>query len=155
MPFKVTETDKNIRIHDRMSDQRSFAVFSVYYRNLYLICSSKSISNNNLAACSNGIKTIEVCTVQMLQSILSASRVKSVAVCQKWQPALFFAEICHSFCIVRAKKCQVSQLTEMHLNGYKFSVHVNVSDSGSNTELFQLIKLTGSHRTTKICKINC
>ena len=84
MPFKVTETDKNIRIHDRMSDQRSFAVFSVYYRNLYLICSSKSISNNDLAACSNGIKTIEVGTVQMLQRILSTSRIKSVAVCQEW-----------------------------------------------------------------------
>ena len=117
--------------------------------------SAKSITDNDLAACCNCIKAIQICTVQMLQCIFSAARIQSIAVCQKGQSALLFAQICHCLCIVRTKESQISQLTKMHLDGYKLAFHINIPDSGCNTKLFQLVNLASANRASKIRKINC
>ena len=71
----------------------------------------------------------------MFQCILSASRIKCITVCQKWHTTLLFAQVCNNFCIIRAKKCHISKLTKMHLNCYKFSIHINIIDTGCHTEL--------------------
>ena len=55
---------------------------------------------------------------------------------------------------VRTKEGEISELTEMHFDRDEFSVHVNVFDSCSNAELFQLVQLAGSNRTPEIGKIN-
>ena len=83
MALKMGQTDKNIRVHDRMSDQRRLAVLTVYDRYLDLIRSAQSVSDQNLTSGGNTVESVQVRTLQMLQRILSASRVKSVAVCQK------------------------------------------------------------------------
>ena len=155
MSLEVCKADKNIRIHNGTSDQGCLTVFSVCHRHLYLVCSAKSITDNDLAACCNCIKAIQICTVQMLQCIFSAARIQSIAVCQKGQSALLFAQICHCLCIVRTKESQISQLTKMHLDGYKLAFHINIPDSGCNTKLFQLVNLAGANRASKIRKINC
>ena len=78
------QTDKNIRVHDRMSDQRRLAVLTVYDRYLDLIRSAQSVSDQNLTSGGNTIESVQVRTIQMLQRILSASRVKRITVSQKW-----------------------------------------------------------------------
>ena len=90
----------------------------------------------------------------MIQSIFSAARIQGVAVGQKRHAALFLTEIRNGFRVVRTKEGEISELTEMHFDRDKFSVHVNVFDSCSNAELFQLVQLAGSNRTPEIGKIN-
>ena len=64
-----------------MSDQCCFTVFSIYYRHFHFIRTSQSVTNDDLTSGSDGVKTIHVRTIQMLQGIFPASRVKGVAVC--------------------------------------------------------------------------
>ena len=155
MSLKMAQADKNVRIHDRMSDQSRFAVFSVYNRNFYFIRSSQAISDDNLTSGRSCIKTIEICTVQMFQCILSASRIQCITVCQKRHSALLLAQICDYLCIIWSKESHISKLSEMHLDGYEFSIHIDIFDSCGNAEFFQFVQLTGSHRATKISEINC
>ena len=75
MAFEMAQTDKNICVHDRMANQCCFAVFSVDNRNLNFIGSSQSISDDNLASCGNGIESIQIRTVKVLQGIFSAARI--------------------------------------------------------------------------------
>ena len=75
MAFEVAQTDKNICVHDCMANQCCFAIFSVDNRNFDFIGSSHSISNDNLASCGNGIESIQIRTVKMLQGIFSAARI--------------------------------------------------------------------------------
>ena len=154
MSLKMAQADKNVRIHDRMSDQSRFAVFSVYNRNFYFIRSSQAISDDNLTSGRSCIKTIEICTVQMFQCILSASRIQCITVCQKRHSALLLAQICNYLCIIWSKKSHISKFTKMHLDRHKLSIHINVFDAGSNTKFFQLVQLAGPYRTAKIGKIN-
>ena len=42
----------------------------------------------------------------------------------------------------------------MHFDCDEFSFHINIFDAGSDTEFFQLVKLTRSNRTSKVGKIN-
>ena len=75
MAFEMAQTDKNICVHDCMANQCCFAIFSVDNRNFDFIGSSHSISDDNLASCGNGIESIQIRTVKMLQGIFSAARI--------------------------------------------------------------------------------
>ena len=154
MSLKVTQTDKNVRIHDRMSDQSRLAVFSVYNRNFYFIRSPQTISDNNLTSGCSCVKTIQICAVQMFQCILSASRIQRVTVCQERHSALLPAQICDYFCIVWPKESHIPQFSKMHFYCHKLSIHIDIFDTGGNTEFFQLVQLAGPYRTAKISKIN-
>ena len=68
MAFEMAQTDK-------MANQCCFAIFSVDNRNFDFIGSSHSISDDNLASCGNGIESIQIRTVKMLQGIFSAARI--------------------------------------------------------------------------------
>ena len=154
MSFKMTQTDEDICIHDRMSDQCSLTVLSIHNRNFHFICSTQSVTDDNLTSGCSRVESVEICTVQMLQCVLSASRIQSIAVCQKRHSSLFFTQISNNFRIVRAKKSQVPQFSKMHLDCYKFSIHIDIFDTCCDTEFFQLDQLAGSYRTSKVCKIN-
>ena len=154
MSFEMTQADENIRIHDRMSDQCSLTVLSIDDRNFHLIRSAQSITDDDLTSGCDRVKSIQIRAVQMLQCILSASRIQGITVCQKWHSALFLTQICNHFCIIRAQESQVSQLSKMHLDRNKFSIHIDIFNACRDTEFFQLIQLTGSYRTSEIRKIN-
>ena len=114
-----------------------------------------TVTDDDLASGCDRVKSVKICTVQMLQCILSASRIKSITICQERHSALLLTKICDYLCIVRTKECHISKLSEMHLDGYEFSIHIDIFDSCGNAEFFQFVQLAGSHRTTKISEINC
>ena len=58
MSLKMTQADKNICIHDCMSDQCGLAILTIHYRYLYFIRTSHAITDNDLASCCNRIKSI-------------------------------------------------------------------------------------------------
>ena len=154
MTLKMAQTDKNICIHDCVSDVCSLAVLAIYNRNFYLICSANSIRNNNLTTGRNCIKSIQVRTVEMLQRIFPASRIQCIAVGKKWLATLLLTQICDYLRVVRPQERHVAKLSEMHLDRNKFSVHIDVFDACRNTEFSELIKLARADRAAKIGKIN-
>ena len=154
MTFEMRQTDKNVCIHDRMTDEGCLTVFTVYYRHFHLVCSTKSVTNDHMTACSDGVKSVQRSTVQMIQCILSAAWIQCVTVCQERFTALFLTEVCHNLCIVRAKESHISQFSEVHLDSNKLTFHIHIFDACCNAELFQFIQPAGSNRTTKVCKIN-
>ena len=74
----------------------------------------------------------------MLQGILSTARIHGVAVRQERLSTQLLYHIGNRFGVVRAKIADVAQLTEMHLDGNKFTVHVQISNAGLFDEFFQL-----------------
>ena len=58
MSLKMTQADKNICIHDCMSDQCGLAILTIHYRYFYFIRTSHAITDNDLASCCNRIKSI-------------------------------------------------------------------------------------------------
>ena len=132
MSLEVAETDKNICVHDSMADQGSFTVFSVHYRNFYFIGSSNSVTDDDLTSGCDRVKSIKICTVQMLQCVLSTSRIKGITICQ--EPVSYthldvykrqLQKCCHSTLCVEVSCCYrflLSNLTAVsytHLDVYK------------------------------------
>ena len=75
MAFKMCQADKYISVHDRMSDESCFAVFSVYDRNFDFIGSAETVTDDDLASGGDRVETVQVCTVEVIQGIFSASRI--------------------------------------------------------------------------------
>ena len=125
MAFKMCQRNKYIRIHNCASYISFFAVFTVRNRHDDVISSAKTVSDNDLTTCSNRIKAVNICAVHMFKRILAASRIQSVAIGKKRQPALLFDNIGNSLGIIGPKVCKVSEFTEMHLDRHELTVHID------------------------------
>ena len=73
--------------HYGTADVCFFTVFAVNDGNRYIIRSFKTVGYDYLTSGSNGIETVDVCAVQMLERMLSAARIESVAIRQKRKSA--------------------------------------------------------------------
>ena len=63
MTFEMGQADKDVGVHNRVSDEGRLAVLSVYDRNFHLVGSSKTVTDDDLTAGGNRVEAIEVCTV--------------------------------------------------------------------------------------------
>ena len=63
MTFEMGQADKDVGVHNRVADEGRLAVFSVYDRNLHLVSSAKTVTDDDLTAGGNRVEAIEVCTV--------------------------------------------------------------------------------------------
>ena len=133
MPFKMGKTNENISIHNGTSNSGGGAIFCIFYRNFNVICSAKSVTDNDLTACGNGVKSVQICTVHMFQGIFTASWIKSITVCKKWHAPLFLTKIGYCFCVIRTQESQISKLSKMHFDSNKFTIHVNILDPCCDT----------------------
>ena len=75
MTFEMGQTDEDICIHDSAADLCSFAILTVYNGNFDLVCSAKSIADQNLTASADGVESVQVRTIQVFQCILAAARI--------------------------------------------------------------------------------
>lgn len=106
----------------------------------------------NLATGSDGIKTVDFRTGQVLHRIASAAGVKGVAVRQERHSTQLADDISHGMHIIGAQICAVSQFTEMHLNRGKFSLKINVFDTCRPNQLLKLRALADADSGPEICK---
>ena len=133
MSFEMSKTNENISIHNGTSNSGGGAIFCIFYRNFNVICSAKSVTDNDLTACGNCVKSVQICTVHMFQSIFTTSWIKSITVGKKWHAPLFLTKIGYCFCVIRTQESQISKLSKMHFDGNKFTIHVNIFDPCCDT----------------------
>ena len=138
MPFEMRQRNEHIRIHDGLSDQRRLQILAVPDRHLHLVCPAQSVCDDDVTAGCDGIEAIQLRAGQMLECILTASRIERIAVRQKWHSAILLHNVSHCLRIIRSQERQVPEFPEMHLDGDKLSSHVNRSDSGLSNQLLQL-----------------
>ena len=74
----------------------------------------------------------------MLQGIFAAAWIECITICQKWSASQLLYHICHCLRIIRAKIADIPKLSKMHLNGSELIVHINLANSRSPDQLFQL-----------------
>ena len=154
MSFEMCKAYDNIRVHYCTSDFCGLAVLGILHRNLDLVGAAETVGNYNLTACSCRIESVVVRTVKVLQRMLSAPRIKSIAVCEERYSSLLLYKVSNRLGILRTKIREVAKLTEMHLDSNKFSFHVDVLDARGNTKPFKLFCLGSSYLDTKIRKIH-
>ena len=152
--LEMGQADKDICVHDGAADFCRLAVFAVRHRHLCFIGAAQAVRNDDLTAGGHGPEAVQLGTGEVLQCVLAAARIQGVAVGQKRQTALLLAQVSHHLGVVGAQECQIAQLTEMHLDGNEFAIHINVLDAGSNAHAAQLVQQAGAHGTAEICIID-
>ena len=63
MTFEMGQADKDVGVHNRVSNEGRLAVLSVYDRNFHLVGSAKTVTDDDLAAGGDRVEAVEVCTV--------------------------------------------------------------------------------------------
>ena len=153
MSLEMSKADEYVSVHYSTADSGSWTILCILYRNFHIIGTTKSVTDNDLTACSDGVKAIQIRTIHVLQGIFAASRIKSVTVCEKWHSAKLLTKIGYYFCIIGAQEGKVSKFSEMHFDGHEFTIHINVFDSGCNTQFFQLVQLACADFTAEVSEI--
>ena len=154
MALKMSQGNEYVSIHNGTANLGSLAVFTIFYRNFNIICTLKTVANNNLTTSGNSIKAVYVSTVHMLQGVLSAAWIKGIAVSKEWNTALLLYQISNCLGIVRAKESHVTKLAKMHFDSHELIFHVNIFKSSLDKKLFHFGQNTGANRNAKIGKIN-
>ena len=153
MSLEMSKTDEYVSVHYSTADSGSWTILCILYRNFYIICTAKSVTDNDLAASGDSIKAIQIRTIHVLQGILTASRIKGVTVSKKRHSSKLLTKIGYYFCIIGAQESKVSKLSEMHFDGNEFTIHINVFDSGCDTQLFQLVQLACADLAAEVSEI--
>ena len=97
MALEMVKGNEDVCIHNGTSYICFLKVFPIGNGNGDIVSSSKTVSYDDLAAGGNGIKTVDIGTVQMLQSVLSASGEQRITICQERKSSLVFDHI--SYCL--------------------------------------------------------
>ena len=145
--FKMCEGDEDVRIHNRPSDVSFGAVFTVRNRNKNIVGSAQAVTDEDLTSGGNGIEAVQAGAFEMFKRILAAARIKRVAVCQERHASVFFDDIRNNLCVVRAQKGEISEFSEMHLDGDELAVHVDFFHAGFFDQTGKLF----SERNTDFC----
>ena len=154
MPFEMRKADEDIRIHDGAADFRGLHIFAVLDGDIHFIRSAQTVADDDLAARRDGIEAVEIRAVHMLQRMLAAAGIECIAIREEWSAALLLDQISNHLCVLRAQKSEIAQLTKMHLDGNKFSIHVDFFDARGQTEIAQLLREARADLNPEIRKIN-
>ena len=129
MSLKMIQRDDDIGIIQGPSYVGLLAVFAVFYRDRYLICPLESVSYEHITARSHAVKSVHFGIIKMIHRILSASGIEGIAVSKKRLAPQLLYEIRYCLHIIRPEVCKVAKLAEVHLNGSKTSVEVDIRDA--------------------------
>ena len=109
-----------------------------------------TVTDDDLTSGCDRVKSVKICTVQMLQCILSASRIQRVAVRQERFGSQAAEQGCHSSCIIGTQVCQVSGFAEMDFNGSKAIFQRKLLDACPFQQAFHFIQKIGCRGGTQI-----
>ncbi len=134
MALEVGEADEDVGIHDGPANPGGLAVLAVDDGDLHVVGTPQAVADDNLTAGGDGVEAVEVGAVQVLEGVLPAAGVEGVAVGQEGETAPLLAQLGHRPGVVGTEEGQVAQLAEVHFDGDKLAVHVDVLDSGCDAE---------------------
>ena len=130
VPFEVVQADDDVRVHNGAADAGFLDVLAALHRHRDVVGAFQAVADQDGAAHRHGGKAVLPGAVQVLQRIFAAAGVKGVAVGQKRLAAQLLDHVGHRFGVVGAQKAQVAQLAEMHLDGDKLALHVDLFNAG-------------------------
>src|SRR5699024_4301334 len=154
MAFEMSQGNKNIRVHDRLSDLGFLHIFAAVYRHIGFVRTFQAVGDQDVASCGEGGETVGICAVQMIQGVFAAAYIQSVAVGEKRFSAQFLHNVGDSFRVIGAEKRQVARLSEMNLDRRIFSVKIYIRYARFFDEAFQLIEKAVVESGAHVGKIN-
>ena len=154
MTFEVRQGNKDIRIHDSTADFCFFYIFAANNRNIDIICTFQTITDQDRAASCHRCKTIFPCAVQMFQSIFTGTGIHSITVCQERFTTTSFNEFNHCSCIIGTQIAQVAQFTKMHFDGNEFTVKIDFAHTRAFHQTCQFLNTAFIQTTAEVCIIN-
>ena len=130
---------EHIGVHDSPADLCGLYVFAAFHRDLHLVIALQTIANENVAAGGVGRKAVDISRFNVIQGVLAAADIQRVAVGQERLAALTLDQVHHDLGPVGTQISQVAGLTEVHLDGHIFAIHLDVAKAGSHHKTGQLL----------------
>lgn len=137
--FKVSQADEDVSIHNGPADFSFFNVFTILDGHFDFIRTAQAVADDDLTARRDRIIAVEVGTVQVFQGMLTAARIKRIAVRQERAAAQFLDQIGNGLDILRAQRSQTAQFTEMHLDGNEFPFKINLFNASFLAKFLQFL----------------
>ena len=138
MSLEVGQADEHVGIHDGTADEGFLRVLAAFHGYGNVVGTLQTIGDDDRAAGGKRREAILPRALQVFQGIFPESRVHGVAVCQEGFSAEFLDEIDDGFCVVGTEVADVAQFPEMHFDGDKLAVHVDVGHPGPAGQPLQL-----------------
>ena len=103
MSFEVVEADEHIGIHDSTANLGFLYILTTSDWHFHFVSTFQTVTNQNRTTDSERSESVFPCTIEMLQGILTATRIEGVTVGQERATTQFLHYVYHGTGIVRAK----------------------------------------------------
>ncbi len=131
------QADKNVRVHDGASDFCFLQNFPAADGNGDVVGAFESIADQNRTTGRQRRETIFPGALQMFERVFTAAHVQGVAVGQKGFATHFFDDVDDGLGIIRTQEAEVAQLTEMHFDGDKLALHIDLAHTRGADQFLQ------------------
>ena len=152
MALEVRQGDQNVCVHQRSAHEGGFAVFPVGHGNFNIVGAAQAVSNDDVAAGGDGVEAVELRIGQVVNGVGEGTGVEGVAVRQEGHAAQLLHHVGNRLHIVGAEIGTVAQLAEVHFDGDKLVVKINLFNARCADELLQLGALANPDLGPKIGK---
>ena len=144
MSLEVVEADEHIGIHHRTADLRLLYILAAHNRHFHLVGALQAVANQDRTSHGERSEAVLPSTIQVFEGVLSATRIEGVAIGKERLSAQFLDHFHHGTGIIRTEVGDVAQLTEMHFDGNKLALQVEVGNTCLLDKFFQFGRKTVS-----------
>ena len=136
----MCQGDEDVGVHYGVADFGLLYIFAAVDRDGDVVSALESVGDDHRAAGGERSEAVLPGAVQVLDRVLAASGIKSVAVGKEGFPSELPYDVDHGSRVVGAQESHVPELSEMHLYGHELAVHVDISDAGGPDEPLELVR---------------
>ena len=153
--LEVGQRDEHVGVHHRPADLGLLHVLAAHHGYLHIVGALQTVADEDGAAHSQGRKAVLPGALQVLQGVLPAAGIHGVAVGEEGLATQLLHHVHHRTGVVGSQIADVAQLAEVHLDGDKLALQVQIGDTGPLDQLFQLSgQAVAKGLSVKISKIN-
>ena len=138
--FKVRQRNKDVCIHDCLTDFGFLDIFAAFYRDIGFICALQTIGNDDMTTRGERRKAVDIRRIQMIERIFAAADIERVAVGQKRFAAAFLDKVYDRFGPVGTQIRQIAWLPKVDLDGCKFLIEVDFPHAGGLHQTGELLR---------------
>ena len=154
MALKVSETDHNVGIHERLTDLGLAHVLAALDRDERLVGTLEAVGDDDLATRSIRGKAVLVGGIDVLECVFAATDIERIAVGEEGLAAQLLHDVGDGAGVVGAQKAQVAQLAKVNLNGDELVLEVDLFDTGVTDEALELVELALASMRTQVGEVH-
>ena len=144
MALEVVKADEDIGIHYGATDLCTLDILTAHNGNIHIVRALQTITNNDRATNSQGSKSILPSAIEVLNSIFTATRIHRITIGKERLATQRLYGFNHRASVVRTQVRDITQLTEVHLDGNELTIHINICKTCFKNQLAQLCRKTVS-----------